>query len=236
MSTRTKRKRSNVHVLFWTCVFPDNVTTQGITARTCANRHQSDSYFFSLDRQSHVRFLHLVAPGMKAVQVRSATTGHLDSIRSVFEPWAVPYRAGQLIATTLPDVLAEVTLVVASFAITPMLFLEDELVHQQTALRTWSTWLSCLECPGSGPSYQRRMRSDHRNGFMCQTDFHAMDLCFNTDLHTYWATMDVPLFSRDAIMVQETRTSGLILLNQSPYYPLACIDLKSNSVSVVRPS
>jgi hypothetical protein len=200
MTSTGKRKRAQVH--FWACIYSDNEATQDIVAKICSRRHQSDTYFFSSDRQSHVRNLRLDTPGLMTVQVRSANTDYLDEVKLLLEPFALFHMADQ-IKPLLPALLGPVFAHVASLAITPMQFGAPEMKHQQQALSQFMHWLDFLEFKSENyemelAAARRRMASDHVNEFHYQTDFHAIDLCFHTNLHNYWSDMDVGRFLRDA--------------------------------------
>jgi hypothetical protein len=200
MPSAFKRKRDQVH--FWACVYSDNEKTRNIVAQICSHRHQSDTYFFSSDRQSHVRFLRLDTPGLMTAQVRSANGDYLDAVKLLLEPFVLHHRAGQ-IAHLFPALLGPVVEIVESFVVSPMKFSAREMKHQQNALAQFMSWLDFLECKSENSvmelaSARRRMISDHDNGFHYQTDFHAIDLCFHTNLHHYWSGMDVIHFVRDA--------------------------------------
>ena len=189
---------------YWTCVFEDNDETDLVVNAICEDRHRSDTYFFSQDRQSFVRFLALSTPGVKLAYVRASNTAHIGVISALLTPWEMPDNADQLIplvSAFLPSVIVRA---LATFVIIPVRFPADVTLYQRQALSQWLTWLEDGRDGLDVDNVQARMESEHGNAFMYQTDFHAMDLCFGTHLQQYLMAMDVNRFRRDATVILES--------------------------------
>jgi hypothetical protein len=199
MTSNRKRTRDEVH--YWKCVFEDNVATERVIRGICEDRHQSDTYFFSKDRQSFVRFLALSTPGVKLAYVRAATTVHIVAISALLSPWKLPASADLLIPLAPACLPMAIVREMATFVVIPVRFPADVLMYQRNALSQFLTW---LDDEGDGldvDNVEMRMKSEHENAFMYQTDFHAMDLCFGSHLRNSLVSMDVNRFRRGATMI-----------------------------------
>jgi hypothetical protein len=90
----------------WTGVFIDNALTRKIVHDICKPRVQSNSYFFSYDRESHVRFPGMTTAGFRVACVRSAALEHVDNIQGQLEPWLVGHCVSDMapaLGSVFPD-------------------------------------------------------------------------------------------------------------------------------------